>query len=116
MTFSTIDAWWWPYVFILIAGWLATDIWRFSGVLLGKRLSETSQAFVLVRAIATALVAAVISRLVLFPTGALAETPMILRAGAAVIGFGAFLLTGQRVAVGVGTSVLILLAGIAAGY
>jgi hypothetical protein len=116
MTFSAFDTWWWPYVFIAFAGWIATDIWRLAGVLLGKRLNERSQAFLLVRSIATALVAAVISRLILFPTGALAETTMALRAASGTIGFAAFLVFGQRVAVGVGVSVAILLAGMAAGY
>lgn len=40
MTFDALDAWWWPYVFILVAGWLATDSWRFLGVYLGGRISE----------------------------------------------------------------------------
>jgi hypothetical protein len=23
---------WWPYIFIAVAGWLATDLWRWLGV------------------------------------------------------------------------------------
>ena len=60
MTFAALDAWWWPYLFILIAGFAATDFWRFLGVYLGGRISEDSDLLVLVRAVATALVAAVI--------------------------------------------------------
>ena len=116
MTYTAFDAWWWQFAFILIAGWLATDLWRFAGVLLGRRLSETSQFFVLVRCIATALVAAVISRLVLFPSGSLAQTAVALRIVAAAAGFGAFLLAGQRIAVGVGTAIAVLLTGMAAGF
>ena len=112
MNFGAFDTWWWPYLFILIAGWFASDIWRFAGVLLGRRLSETSQVFILVRAIATALVAAVISRLILFPSGALADTALALRIGAAAAGFLAFLLTGNRIAVGVIIAIAVLLAGI----
>ena len=85
MSFSSIDAGWWPFVYILIAGWFATDFWRYAGVLLGRRLSETSEAFVFVRAVATALVAAVISRLILFPSGSLAETALADRAGDPVV-------------------------------
>ncbi|MCI5076999.1 AzlD domain-containing protein [Oricola sp.] len=116
MTFSGIDAWWWPYLFILIAGWFATDFWRYAGVLVGRRLNEGSQAFEFVRAVATALVAAVISRLILFPTGALAETGVVLRIVAAVLGFAAFKLAGQRVVVGVGVSLAALAAGMVLGF
>jgi hypothetical protein len=69
----SFDTWWWPYLFIAIAGWLATDIWRWLGVLVGNRLSEESAALTWVRAVATALVAGVIAKLILYPTGALQE-------------------------------------------
>ena len=81
MTFDAIDAWWWHFLFILIAGWLATDVWRFLGVHFGGRISEEFDALVLVRAVATALVAAVIGNLFVFPTGALANTTLALRVG-----------------------------------
>ena len=74
MTFHSFDTWWWPYVFILLAGWVATDFWRFLGVYIGGRIAEDSAAMVLVRTIATALVAAVIANLIVFPGGALAAS------------------------------------------
>jgi len=101
MTFDAIDAWWWPFLFILIAGWLATDAWRFLGVHLGSRLAEDSEALVFVRAAATALVAAVIGNLVIFPAEPLASTPMALRFGAVALGFAAYLLLGRRVIVAI---------------
>ena len=116
MNFTAIDAWWWPYLFILIAGWFATDIWRYAGVLIGRKLDETSAAFMLVRSIATALVAAVIARLVVFPSGALAETALLLRLGAAIVGFAAFLLAGQKMAVGIGVGLAILVTGMLLGF
>ncbi|WP_439272755.1 AzlD domain-containing protein [Pseudochrobactrum sp. HB0163] len=112
MNFTSYDTWWWPYLFILIAGALATDIWRFLGVLIGGRMSEESQALVLVRCVATALVAGVIAQLVLYPTGELANSPMWLRAGSAAAGFAAFLLTGQRMLVGVLVAEALLMAGL----
>lgn len=116
MSYFALDAWWWPFIFILIAGWLATDVWRWLGVLIGNRLDEQSQALVLVRAIATALVAAVIARLIVFPSGALAETALALRLVAAALGFAAFQFAGQRIVVGVGVALAVLLAGMAAGF
>ncbi len=105
------DMWWWPYVMIVVAGWLATDIWRWLGVLVGARLREDSEILMWVRAVATALVAGVISRLILFPTGALAASPMSLRIAAAAIGFTAFLFSRQKVVVGVLTAEAVLVSG-----
>jgi hypothetical protein len=110
MTFQSIDQWWWPYVFIALGGWLATDLWRFVGVFLGERIADDSDILVLVRCVATALVAGVIANLIVFPGGALAATPLILRIGAAAAGFGAYLTLGRHIIVGivVGEAVLIV--------
>lgn len=111
MTFNAIDSWWWPYLFILIAGWLATDMWRYLGVYFGGRVSSDSEALVFVRAVATALVAAVIAKLIVFPTGALETAPLLLRIGAALAGFAAYLAAGKRVWAGVLGGETVLLAG-----
>lgn len=102
----------WPYVVIIVAGWLATDFWRWMGVLAGNRLQEGSEALNWVRAVATALVMAVTAKLVVFPTGALEASPLWLRLAAAGIGFAAFLMSGQRVIVGVVVPLAILGAGL----
>jgi len=115
MTFESIDAWWWPYVFILIAGWLATDSWRFLGVYLGGRIADDSDLLVLVRAMATALVAAVIGNLIAFPTGALASSSLALRAGAAALGFLAYFFLGKRILLGICVAEAVLIAGLALG-
>lgn len=80
----------WPYVFIAVAGWLATDIWRWLGVLAGNRIDENSETMNWVRAVATALVAAVIAKLVVYPTGELDASPLWLRIGAVGLGAAAF--------------------------
>lgn len=108
-TYHQIDTWWWPFLFILIAGWVANDLWRFLGVVFAGRLNEGSEVFVYVKAVATALVAGVISQLVFFPTGTLAQSPMWLRLLALAAGFAAFKLARDSVLVGVlaGEAVLI---------
>ena len=111
MSFDAIDAWWWPFLFILVAGWLATDVWRFLGVYLGGRISEDSDILVLVRSVATALVAAVIANLIVFPGGALAGTPLALRLAAAIAGFAAYILGGKRVLVGIIVAEAVFIAG-----
>lgn len=115
MTYFGNDAWWWPYLFILVAGWLATDFWRFLGVFVGDRIAEDSSAMVLVRTVATALVAAVIANLIVFPGGALAATPLALRLGAAGAGFAAYLVLSQRIVVGILVAEAVLIAGFLLG-
>ena len=116
MTFSAIDAWWWPYLFILIAGTAATDVWRFLGVYFSAQVSEDSDWLVFVRVLATALVAGVIGNLIVFPSGALADAPLWLRIGSAALGFGAYLLAGQRMLVGILVAEGALIFGIASGF
>jgi len=81
------------------------------GVLAGGRLRESSELLVWVRAVATALVAGVISRLILFPAGALADAPLALRLAAAVLGWLAFWAANKRILVGVLTAEAVLIGG-----
>ena len=79
--------WWWPYVVILVAGALATQIWRWLGVLLAGRLSPTGAIFTWARMVATAIIAALAGQLILQPQGALQIVPAWLRIVAIVVGF-----------------------------
>ncbi len=101
------------YAVILVAGWLATDVWRWLGVIAGNRMNEDSEALKWVRAVATSLVMAVTSKLIVFPTGSLEASPLWLRLAAAGLGFAAFLAAGQRVVVAVVVSVALLALGLA---
>ncbi|PVB60944.1 AzlD domain-containing protein [Labrenzia sp. 011] len=105
------QTWWWPFVMILVAGWFATDVWRWLGVFAGGRLREDGELLIWVRCVATALVAGVISKLILFPQGVLAETPIWLRLAAAGFGFSAFFVARQKVLVGVLSAEAFLLCG-----
>ncbi len=106
------DDGWWAYLFIAVAGWLATDIWRWLGVVAGNRLKEDSEALNWVRAVATALVAAVVAKLILYPTGVLEQSPLWLRLGAVVIGTIAFFIGRQKPAIGIATAIAVLAAGL----
>ncbi len=101
MTFTAYDAPWWPFLFILLAGWLPTDIWRFLGVYFAGHVREDSAFLVLARTLATALVAAVIAKLVLYPEGALAGSPLALRLSAMALGFLVYVTMGRKVYRGV---------------
>ena len=74
---------------------------------------KISEILVLVRCVATALVAAVIGNLIVFPSGELANTSLVLRVGAVAAGFAAYLIFRKRVLVGILVAEIVLLTGIA---
>jgi hypothetical protein len=92
---------WGPLLFILLAGALPTQMFRWLGVVLAGRIREDSEALVWVRAVATALVAGVIAQLVIDPSGALAETELWVRLAAMAVGFAAFYFARRQILVGV---------------
>ena len=111
LTFDSIAAPWWPYAFILIAGALATDFWRWFGVLAGGLLKEDSQGVIWLRSVAIAMAGGVIGNLVIFPSGALAGTPMALRILAIAVGWIVFRFAGRSILLGVLAGEGALLAG-----
>ena len=113
MTYASIEAWWWPYLFILLAAVVPTQMWKWLGVVAAGRLTEDMPVFHYVRAVATSLVAAVIAQLIIFPTGILAEAPLWLRIGAGAGGFVAMELGGRRGWVGIVGGEAILMVGLA---
>ena len=111
LTFDSFGSAWWPYLFILLAGTLATDLWRWIGIAIGGSLREDSAALTWIRAVATALVAAVVGQLIVFPSGELAATPLLLRIASAASGWLAFWFARKSVLVGVLTAEAVLLGG-----
>lgn len=91
----------WPYLLLILAGFLPNEIWRFLGLVLARRLDEGAEVLVWVRAIATAILAGVIGKLIFFPAGALTSVPLSVRVGATVIGMLAFFLVRRSVFAGV---------------
>jgi hypothetical protein len=79
-----------PYVALVLLGFLPSEVWRWLGIVLGRGLDEESEIILWVRAVATALVAGVVARIVLFPPGALASVPLAVRLFAITCGFLAF--------------------------
>lgn len=68
-----------PYLALLLLGVLPSEMWRWIGLMIGRGLDEDSEIILWVRAVSTALVAAVVARLVLIPPGALAAVPLWVR-------------------------------------
>ena len=104
-------SWYWPYVMILIAGFLATECWRWFGVLAAGKLREDSLIFAWVRAVATALIAGIIARLILFPDGVLGDVPIWLRVAAVMGGVLGYKLSNNRLVAGILTAEFVLISG-----
>lgn len=111
LSFDSLHAGWWPYVFIAIAGVLPTEVWRWLGLAAGGALREESEALIWVKSVATALVAGVIGQLIALPSGQLANSPFTVRVAAAVLGWLAFRLARKSVLAGVVTAEAVLIAG-----
>jgi hypothetical protein len=99
-----------PYLALILIGFLPSEMWRWLGIMLGGGLDEESEIILWVRAVATALVAGVVARIVLIPPGALATVPLSVRLAAIGCGFLAFLLIRRSAFAGVlaGEAVLVL--------
>ena len=104
----------WGYLFLLGLAMVFHEPWRWLGVVLGRDLDVESPLFLWVRAVATALVAALVMRLTLFPAGALGKLPPGIRVGAFAVGLAVFLLGGRNMAPGVLAGAVALIAGVLA--
>ena len=99
MNLGVVDLW--PYLVLVLVGFLPNEIWRVLGLVMARGLDENSEIVIWSRAVATAILAGVIAKLILFSSGALAGIPLPVRVGAAVCGFMAFLLVKRSVFAGV---------------
>jgi hypothetical protein len=104
------------YLTLFLAGFLATEVWRWLGLAVGSRLDVAGAPFQWVRAVATALVAGLVTRMVLFPTGALTQVALGARLGAFAGGVALYLLLRRSLAAGVGGAALLLMASQLLGY
>ena len=100
----------WSYLTLFVAGFCATQPWRYLGVFLSRGVREDAEILVWVRAVSTALVAGLVARMVLLPAGALANVTLDVRVGAFLIGCCVFFLMRKSLAAGVmsGASALIM--------
>jgi branched-subunit amino acid transport protein len=96
---------------VIAASALATYAWRGVGVLLSGRIDVDSAVFRWVSAIAYALLAALIARMIVLPIGPVATTALVDRLGAVAAAVALLLLTPRNLLLGVavGAAVLMLL-------
>jgi hypothetical protein len=103
----------WGLSLVIVMAALVSDVWRAAGALIASRIDENSTAFRYVKAVATALIAAIIAQLTLFPTGTMAGVPIGLRIGAMAAGFLAYLLARRSMVVGTLVCEVVLAGGVA---
>ena len=65
-----------PYLMLVLLGFLPNEIWRLLGLVMARGLNEKSEIVLWSRAVATAILAGVIAKLILFPSGELAAMPL----------------------------------------
>jgi hypothetical protein len=100
-----------PYLVLVLVGFLPNEVWRWLGLVMARGLNEKSEIVLWSRAVATAILAGVIAKLILFPIGELVAIPLPVRVGAAICGFAAFVAVRRSLLVGVAVGEAALLVG-----
>lgn len=96
-----------PLIFVCGA---ATYCWRALGVALSGRLKVDSELFDWISCVAYAMIAALVSRIVIMPTGILAQSALPERLIACVAALAAYYAARRNLFVGVGAGVATLIA------
>lgn len=102
---------WQGFLAMLAIAVLVHEPWRWAGYVLGRRLNPDDEIFKWVKAVSTALVAALAARLLLFPSGALAGIPLWLRISAFSLGLAVFYASGKTAWKGVCAGAALIGAG-----
>ncbi len=91
------------HLWLLVLGAiLATYLWRFLGVLFSRRINPEGAAFQWVTCVSYAMLAALISRMILIPVGPLVEVSLWIRLVSLIVGLAVFFLVKKQVLIGVG--------------
>jgi len=95
---------------LLLVAALAHEPFRWLGLYFGRSLPADSELFIWVRAVATALVAALVMRLIFFPAGELAHVSQAVRIASSLAGVAIYFAAKRNLAVAVIGSALVLIA------
>ena len=94
---ESLDHGLWPWLVLILFGFLPSEIWRFVSVFLSRGLDEASPWLAWVRAVANALLAGVVAKLLLSPNGALATLPLWGRLAPMALGMAVFFLLRRSI-------------------
>lgn len=86
--FAVSDAW----IAVFLAA-LATFIWRFLGVVLGRRIPPDSLLMDWINVVAYGMVAGVMMLILIYPTGILASTSLSMRLTGLLVGLAVMVIT-----------------------
>ena len=104
MSAETADLW------LVIASGGATYVWRGLGVVLSGRIRVESELFNWVACVAYAMLAGLIMRVIVMPTGLLAQTLLADRLAACALALLAFYFSRRNLFIGVVTGMIALIA------
>ena len=90
------------------AGFIATYMWRALAVVAVTRIDPESDLLLWVRAVSTALVAALVMRMIIAPSGVLATIAVEHRIAAVAIGIGIFYATSRSTQIATFATVIAL--------
>lgn len=85
----------------LVLGVIVTVAWRFAGVVVSGRIDPEGSVFLWVQSVAYAMLAALVARMVVFPTGPLEDTLLWHRVAAGAMAVLIFHLTRRRLLIAV---------------
>lgn len=95
---------------VVLAAAAGTYLWRGLGVVLSGRVRTDGVLFQWVGCVAYAMIAGLVVRIVVLPTGTLAAAPMPDRIAACVLALAVYLLTRRNLFAGVGAGFVAIVA------
>ncbi len=94
----------------LVAGAIAgTYIWRMLGTMFSRKIHTDSAVFQWITCVSYAMLAGLISRMILIPVGPLTEVSLWIRLAGVIAGLVVFFLVGRKVLPGVGAGVAVFI-------
>ncbi len=102
----------WPYLALIIFAVLPTEIWRWLAVVFARGLDADSALLDWVRAVATALLAGIVAKLIVSPPGVLAQAPILVRIGALAAAVAVMALSRRRMMLAVLMAEAVLIGGV----
>ena len=96
-------------VIVLLLCIAGTFAWRALGVAIASRIDVTGDLFQWFNCVAYAMLAGLITRVILFPSGTLAQTPDFDRVSSMIIGLAVYFLTKRSVFLGTITAFCLFL-------
>lgn len=102
---------WGGYLPFLLAGFVVSEPWRWAGALIGRNIDPGSEVFAWVRAVSTAIVAGLVARMLVFPSGELAGVDLTIRLAALAVGIAGYFVARRSLGLGIAAGIAMLLAG-----